>query len=392
MACRCLALGDRDLALQPFELAHRRIVLEHDRPRRKLGLQRLEQHRRQQLHAGRVHLDHQGLAEAVDDQAGQAVGLGMDQPVVGHADQPVAQRGGLRQPPAEEQRIDRGVGLGREHAGGDQRMRVEGDQAQRLAARRAQDGERARRQRLGLGVHQDLVGEGPGMAGADATILAGAQQDAGQFLLGQTPTLLWRRHRAADRRRLPSRRPTGARRSGRRRAGGLVLDGRARARRRRWPPAACRPPARSGRCMLMTRGWATASCMDRFQSSRPITVCKRVADDARAARRAQGGKELAVAVEDQGGRHRRARPLAGLDAVGDRLAVTLGLAARNRSARCSAGSRCTMMSRAERRLDGGGEAHRIAPAVDDADVAGAALDIARRQARARPCPCCGRAT
>src|ERR687898_953810 len=56
---------------------------------------------------------------------------------------------------------------------------------QRLAARRAQGGERARRDRLGVGVHQDLVGEYPRVSGADAAILAGPQDDAGQFLLCQ---------------------------------------------------------------------------------------------------------------------------------------------------------------------------------------------------------------
>ena len=57
-------------------------------------------------------LDHERLAEAVDDHARQAVGLGMDQAIEGNADQPVAQRRGLRQSPAEEQRIDRGLGIG----------------------------------------------------------------------------------------------------------------------------------------------------------------------------------------------------------------------------------------------------------------------------------------
>ena len=166
-------------------------------------------------------------------------------------------------------------------------MRIEGHQPQRLAARRAQGGERARRERLGLGVHQDLVGEGPGMAGADAAILAGPQQHAGQFLLRQD--LLSFGDAIAPRigAAFPAVARPGGCRSGRLHAGGLVLDGPARARRRPGPAAACRASSSVGPFMLMTRGRAMAACTDRFQSSMPISGLQRVADDARAAGRAQ---------------------------------------------------------------------------------------------------------
>ena len=52
---------------------------------------------------------------------------------------------------------------------------------------------------------------------------------------------------------------------------------------------------------------------------------QRVADDARTPCRAERGHELVVLVEDQRGRHRRTRPLARLDPVGDQLSARLGL-------------------------------------------------------------------
>ena len=148
-----VAFDDSHFALQPFEFAHRRIVLEHDRPGRQLGFERLQQHRRQRIHAGAVDLDHQRVAEAVDDYTRQAIGLGVDQPVVGHADQLVAERNRVRDAPAEEQRVDVRFGIGGQHARRDQRMRIEGGDADRLAARRAHDDQRACRQGLGLGIH-----------------------------------------------------------------------------------------------------------------------------------------------------------------------------------------------------------------------------------------------
>jgi hypothetical protein len=41
-------------------------------------------------HAGGIHLDHQGRPEAVDDGAGQAVCLGMAEPVKRPIEQPFA--------------------------------------------------------------------------------------------------------------------------------------------------------------------------------------------------------------------------------------------------------------------------------------------------------------
>ena len=43
------------------------------------------------LGPGGVGLDHGRIAEAVDDDAGQAIGLGMDEPVEGRIEQPLAQ-------------------------------------------------------------------------------------------------------------------------------------------------------------------------------------------------------------------------------------------------------------------------------------------------------------
>ena len=63
------------------------------------------------IHADGIHLHDHGIAETVDDHAGQAVGLGMDEAIVGNANQPVAQRHGIGELAAEEQRVDRGLGI-----------------------------------------------------------------------------------------------------------------------------------------------------------------------------------------------------------------------------------------------------------------------------------------
>ena len=55
------------------------------------ALQRLEDERQQPVHAGGVGLHRQDAAEPVDHQPGQAVRLGMHQPVIGRAVQPLAQ-------------------------------------------------------------------------------------------------------------------------------------------------------------------------------------------------------------------------------------------------------------------------------------------------------------
>ena len=69
--------------------------------------QRLEDHRLEPVHPGGVGLHDQHRAEPVDDQPGQAVGLGMDQPVIGRVEQPLAQLERPLEPADEEAAADR---------------------------------------------------------------------------------------------------------------------------------------------------------------------------------------------------------------------------------------------------------------------------------------------
>ncbi len=120
------------------------------------------------------------VVEAIDDQAGQAVGFGVDQPVERLGIQPLAQGQGATEPVCEKALVDDGRAVAVEQAEGDQRVRVEAADAERLAVDPMQARKRPRRQSLGLGVHADLVGVGPGMAMDDALVAAGKQVDAGK--------------------------------------------------------------------------------------------------------------------------------------------------------------------------------------------------------------------
>ena len=103
----------------------------------------------------------------------------MDQPVVGTVEQPFAQPQRARQPALEEGRIDGRVGVAGEQTRRDQGMRVELGERQAAAVGRVQADRRARRQGLGGRVHAQLVGIGPGMAGAQPPVLAGQKLHLG---------------------------------------------------------------------------------------------------------------------------------------------------------------------------------------------------------------------
>src|SRR3546814_5417952 len=85
----------------------------------------VDQRRRQQFHAGGVHLQGQRVAETVDDHAGQAVRLGMDEAVAWHANQALAEGEGTSEAAGEKLGVDSDCLVAGEHTRGDQRVAVE---------------------------------------------------------------------------------------------------------------------------------------------------------------------------------------------------------------------------------------------------------------------------
>ena len=162
----------------------------------------------------------------------------------------------------------------------------------------------------------------------------------------------------------------------------LYLMAQARASGPPGRPAACPAPVRSGHCgwsRAVARGLQQPTGSSRARRSAACRTSPMMRDPPAEPR---ASTRRAVAVEHDGRRHRGARPLARLDPVGDRLAVRLRAPAQK--------SVSSLFSRKPRTMiwapNGASmvvvKADGIAPAVDDAHVAGAALDIARRHAGA----------
>jgi hypothetical protein len=180
LAAGSLEAPGLDPALQPLECARRRIVAQHDAARRQNLSESVQQRRAQGLRGGGVQLDGEKIAIAVDDDARQAIRLGMDQPVEPAGIEPLAQGERRGKAAREEVAIDGFVGAPGQDAGRDQRARIEPGERQELAARGDQPNEAAGRQRACARIHGDLVGEDPGVAGAHALVPAGEQSQFGQ--------------------------------------------------------------------------------------------------------------------------------------------------------------------------------------------------------------------
>ena len=135
--------------------------------------------RQQQVDAGGIGLHRQRVAIAVHHQAGQPVGLGMDQAIEGPRIKQIAQGQRLFQTRGDEVAVDRRRGVAGEKARGDQRIWVEHRHAQLLAAGVLDGHQCALGQRLGGGVHLDFVGEYPGVTAARAARLPGDEFDDG---------------------------------------------------------------------------------------------------------------------------------------------------------------------------------------------------------------------
>jgi hypothetical protein len=107
-----------------------------DRPGRELGLERVVQLVAQTEHRGGEQLHHEVVAVAIDRDAGQAVGLGVDQPhrlEPGQVEQLLAQRDGGAHALADQPAIDRNVRFPDEHAQRDRAVAVVQGAANELA-------------------------------------------------------------------------------------------------------------------------------------------------------------------------------------------------------------------------------------------------------------------
>ena len=171
------AAGDLDAPVEPFERAHRAVGPEHDRARGEDRAERIEQYRHQRVHARSVELADEDVAETVDRETRQRVGLGVDQPVERRIVQPVAERRGGLDAAGEKAAVDRLIRVAGQHARGDQRMRVERRAAECLAAGVDHANDASRRQRLGLRVHADFIRVRPWVAATHALRVGPQEMD-----------------------------------------------------------------------------------------------------------------------------------------------------------------------------------------------------------------------
>ena len=179
-----LALRQPGLLRQPFQRPLSAVVTQDDRARRHHLVDGGQDVVDPVVHEHGVGLDRHHVVEAVDDQAGQPVGLGMDDAVEGTGEQPLAQFDRTAQPVGDEGVIHHGRRIVRQQPRGDQRVRIEGVDAQRRPAGVQKPHRTAGRDRLGDGVHLDFVGIDPGMPLHDAPLAAGLQMDRRVLLDG----------------------------------------------------------------------------------------------------------------------------------------------------------------------------------------------------------------
>jgi hypothetical protein len=119
-----------------------------------------------------VRLEHEHVAEAVDDEPGQAVRLRVDQAVVGLGIELASERQGAGHAVLDERAVDLAVLVARQQARRDQRAGVEVRETQDLPVRRHEADDAAGRQRLGGAVHLELVRVEPRRAAPQAPVLA----------------------------------------------------------------------------------------------------------------------------------------------------------------------------------------------------------------------------
>ena len=167
----------RDALRQALQRAHRGVVAADDQAGRDQVAQRRDQQRGQRLHPRGIGLQRQRVAVAVDDQAGQAIGLGMDQAVVGRVVELLPQRQRGAEPALRPVQVEHRAGVAVQPPGGDQAVRVEAPGAVVPAVVALQPHRAAGRQGAGRRGHGDLVREGPGVAGLHPLVVARQQAE-----------------------------------------------------------------------------------------------------------------------------------------------------------------------------------------------------------------------
>jgi hypothetical protein len=103
----------------------------------------------------------------------------VDEAIEGLVVKPPSQRQRGFEPLGEKAAIHPPGGIAREDARAHQGVRIEGGDAERLAAGGAERDERARRQRLRRPIHRHFVGIDPGMSGRRSLVAARLKRDGG---------------------------------------------------------------------------------------------------------------------------------------------------------------------------------------------------------------------
>ncbi|MCY1413699.1 hypothetical protein D9M71_291350 [compost metagenome] len=123
-----------DVAVEAFGVTGGGVVLEQDAA----WLEHLGQRRDHVVfmgfHGRRGDLHHQDVAETVDHQAWQQVGIAVDQAIERLVEQALAQGQGHVQAVHQQRFVQRQLDVARQQTGADQVVRAHGDDAQRLAA------------------------------------------------------------------------------------------------------------------------------------------------------------------------------------------------------------------------------------------------------------------
>ncbi len=154
------------------------------------GGERVEHDRFEPRHPGGVRLNDDDIADAIDDQTGQPVGLGMNEAVIGLVEQLPAQPQCPLDPAREKAPADCPAGVAVEQARGEQAVRVEHRHTERAAVGAAQCNERAGSERPRRLVHPHFVRIDPGMAGLGAPVPRRKQSDGrpGRRIVGNRLT------------------------------------------------------------------------------------------------------------------------------------------------------------------------------------------------------------
>ena len=168
---------DRQVRLQPLERANPGRCIDNNRTASSNLSSRRDKFWQQYIGPGRVRLDHQCVAEAVDHDTRQSVAFGMNQPIEWFGVKPFSQIQGRAKTLFQPGTVDLCLWVGIQQACCDPAFRIEcsGSQAL-LAIRQDDDGSGAKAARAPI--HGDLVSECPGgAASAEPANLAGAQLD-----------------------------------------------------------------------------------------------------------------------------------------------------------------------------------------------------------------------